>query len=150
MLYRLKLENSTVIYFSEGIGFEYRLVEGAGPSVGRVEIGYAGRWGAVCSWSWQTADAKVLCRSIGYIDGIVKYVNDGPPLPLITPWVSGFFCQGTEPSPLTCLNTGFNSSFLADLCIGRKELGAYSQCFNSSAGECHVIPSMFAYSVNEN
>ena len=129
----------TVIPFTEGMGFEYRLVEGANPSVGRVEIGYAGRWSAVCSWSWQAADAKVLCRSMGYADGIVKSVNEGPPLPLIRPWVSGFFCQGTEPSPLTCLNTGFNSSYLADLCMGRKELGAHSHCFNTSAGKsCKV------------
>ena len=103
-----------------------------GPSSGRVEIGFAGVWGAVCAWSWQSADARVLCRSMGYTDGIVNYVTEGPPLPPARPWVTGFFCLGTEPSPLTCLNTGFNSSFLSDLCLGRKELGAYTQCFNTT------------------
>jgi len=49
---------------------------GSGPANGRVEIGYAGRWGMVCAWSWQTADAAVLCRALGYKDGIVNYTKN--------------------------------------------------------------------------
>lgn len=63
----------TCIYFSDNVGFDYRLAGGKSKSNGRVEIGYSGRWGMVCAWSWQSADARVLCRSLGYIDGIVEY-----------------------------------------------------------------------------
>ncbi|XP_021368435.1 deleted in malignant brain tumors 1 protein-like [Mizuhopecten yessoensis] len=97
-------------------------------SEGRVEIFYDGVWGTVCSWSWQSADAKVLCRQLGYQDGIVSY-NVEKSLPQINRWVTGFFCQGNEKTMMTCLNTGFNSSFLDDLCMFN-EPGAYSACYN--------------------
>jgi hypothetical protein len=58
---------------TDDVGFNYRLVGGSSPSTGRVEIGYEGRWGMVCAWSWQSADARVLCKALGYVDGIVEY-----------------------------------------------------------------------------
>ena len=86
---------------------------------------------------------------MGYDDGIVNYTKEGPLLPTIRPWVTGFFCLGTEPSPLTCLNTGFNSSFLADLCVGRKEQGAYTKCFNTSVGTLDKLCFIFMQKLNK-
>ncbi|XP_052281888.1 deleted in malignant brain tumors 1 protein-like isoform X1 [Dreissena polymorpha] len=122
---------------TDGIGFDYRLNGGSNPSNGRVEIGYAGRWGMVCAWSWQSNDAAVLCRALGYKDGIVSYEKNIS-LGFTLPWVTGFFCQGHETSLMTCLNTGFNSTFLTDLCMGGRDPGAYSQCFNETVEDTKV------------
>lgn len=113
---------------------QYRLQGGQDNSVGRVEISYDGAWGTVCSWSWKTADARVMCRQLNYQDGIVNY-NVNRTLKSLPRWITGFFCQGSEPTMMTCLNTGFNSSFLDDLCMRSKdETGAYTECFNETVG----------------
>jgi hypothetical protein len=44
--------------------------------------------------------------------------------------------QGSEKTMMTCLNTGFNSTFLDDLCMRRTdEPGAYTECFNDTVGK---------------
>ena len=89
----------------------------------------------MCSWSWKTADARVMCRQLNYKDGIVNY-NVNKSLKSLQRWVTGFFCQGSEKTMMTCLNTGFNSTFLDDLCMRRTdEPGAYTECFNDTVGK---------------
>ena len=45
---------------------EVRLVNGSGPHEGRVEICVNEAWGTICSNSWSSFDAKVVCRQLGY------------------------------------------------------------------------------------
>ena len=44
-----------------------KLVGGATKYDGRVEVCYGGVWGSVCPSSWDSNDAKVVCRQLGYI-----------------------------------------------------------------------------------
>lgn len=43
-----------------------RLAGSSSPLEGHVEVCYDGVWGTVCSNLWGLADAKVVCRQLGY------------------------------------------------------------------------------------
>ncbi len=48
---------------------EVRLIGGRFPSEGRVEICIDQHYGTICDDRWDTADARVVCRQLGYNDG---------------------------------------------------------------------------------
>ncbi len=43
-----------------------RLLEGANPREGRVEICMNNAWGTVCDNGWNKPDATVVCRQLGF------------------------------------------------------------------------------------
>ena len=50
--------------------FAVRLVDGAHPSQGRVEVYHADQWGTVCDDGFGVSEGDVMCRELGY-PGIV-------------------------------------------------------------------------------
>ena len=47
---------------------QVHLVGGDVVTEGQVEVCVSGTWGQVCPDSWGNADARVVCRQLGYSD----------------------------------------------------------------------------------
>lgn len=90
--------------FAEG---GIRLSDGSSTNEGRVEVCYKGEWGTICDDSWDSSDAKVVCKMLGRSGG--------------TPFSSAHYGQGS------------GEIFLDDVkCTG--EEGSLLQCNHRGIG----------------
>ena len=86
-----------------------RLVGGATPLEGRVEILLLGQWGTVCDINWDLADATVVCHQLGYLIAIgaptsaIFGPGNGPV------WYSNVRCAGTEQNLTECTHSKYYS-----------------------------------------
>lgn len=79
---------------------DVRLVGGSRGSEGRVEICNGAIWGTVCDDSWDSNDAQVVCRQLGYVtEGAMART-------------SAFFGQGTGPITFDDVACTGSESFL--------------------------------------
>ena len=79
-----------------------RLVGSSSHHYGRVEVYYNGEWGTVCDDGWDTADATVVCRQLGFYSsvrsyGSAQYGQGTGPI-----WLSKLSCIGNETSLIDC------------------------------------------------
>ena len=79
-----------------------RLAGGNLRTYGRVEIYHNGEWGTVCDDGWDTADATVVCRQLGFYSSVIaygsaRYGRGSGPI-----WLSRLSCSGNEPSLANC------------------------------------------------
>ena len=57
--------DSNLVTYSNCTDGKMRLVNGSNQYQGRVEVCINNAWGTVCSLSWSSTDAKVVCRHAG-------------------------------------------------------------------------------------
>ena len=74
---------------------------------GRVEISFNGVWGTICDSYWSNNDARVVCRQLGFVDGVAeprgKYGKGSGPS-----WLYYVRCDGNEKAIWECSNSGWN------------------------------------------
>nr|XP_054763722.1 deleted in malignant brain tumors 1 protein-like [Lytechinus pictus] len=86
---------------------EIRLMGGASPYEGRVELGVGGIWGTVCSNNWDKTDANVICRQLGYatatsaIQGSSHFGMGTGPI-----YLDNVGCTGLEANIALCRSSG--------------------------------------------
>ena len=86
-----------------------RLVGGAIPSEGRVEVYHSGTWGTVCDDKWDLDDARVVCRELGYSGAVASYGDAHFGQGSGTIWLSDVNCTGREDSLSRCSHNGWGS-----------------------------------------
>ena len=99
-----------------------------------MEIEYDGKWGTICDREWDDKDAKVVCRQLGYADGIANRTSytttaTGPV------WLDKMRCTGNETSIEKCASGGrWNVNDTA--CTGHAR-DAGVQCFIDGKNRRH-------------
>ena len=73
------------------------------PNAGRIEILYAGVWGAISSYNWDLHDATVVCRQLGYKAGAEAALRNRVYGPFVGPvWLKNLMCIGSEKHVMEC------------------------------------------------
>lgn len=117
---------------SEG---DLRIVDGANPRVGRLEVFHAGQWGTVCDDFFDEDSASVACRQLGY-DAGVDHRAYGFAFPGPDPiWMDNVMCTGAESSLVDCPFNGFASHN----CLHSEDVGVHcSGCPSSPEVGCQT------------
>ncbi|KAK7889712.1 hypothetical protein WMY93_025272 [Mugilogobius chulae] len=78
-----------------------------GPSRGRVEVKNNGMWGTVCDDGFDTKDATVVCKMLGFLGASSIYVAPGGGFSRI--WLDQLACTGTETDIFNCRHGGLGN-----------------------------------------
>uniref|UniRef100_A0A1X7U210 SRCR domain-containing protein n=1 Tax=Amphimedon queenslandica TaxID=400682 RepID=A0A1X7U210_AMPQE len=111
-------QDSNLVTYSNCTDGQMRLVNGSNEYQGRVEVCVNGAWGTVCSTSWSSTDAKVVCRYMGALTIGYQYsrvttygfnYGHGPIL------LGYLYCSGQEQSLIDC-NQNYYGTNSASTC----------------------------------
>ncbi|EPY83940.1 scavenger receptor cysteine rich domain containing, group B [Camelus ferus] len=97
-------EDVAVLCDGEG---SVRLVGGAGPCQGRVEILHGGLWGTVCDDDWGLPDATVVCRQLGCGAALAATTNAFFGYGTGHILLDNVHCEGGELRLAACLSLGW-------------------------------------------
>ncbi|CAE1178035.1 DMBT1 [Acanthosepion pharaonis] len=102
-------EDAGVDCSTNEIPVRIRLVGGENASSGRVELNLNGEWGTICDDGWDNNDALVICRMLGYVDGIgLSYGWYGAGTGKI--FLDEVNCVGNETNIIYCKKQAWESS----------------------------------------
>ena len=87
-----------------------RLVAGANPSEGRVEVFVNGHWGTICDDNWNLNNSNVVCRQLGYHSAITSYPGGASLRGQGSIWLDEVSCMGQEESLLLCSHANIGES----------------------------------------
>jgi len=81
---------------------DLRLVGGSTHKEGRVEVYYNGVWGTVCDDYWDSLDARVVCRQLGFGSYGTAFTLASVPDGSGSIWLDDVRCRGSETNILSC------------------------------------------------
>lgn len=84
-----------------------RLVSGATPNEGRLEVFWNGNWGTVCDDYWDLTDASVVCQQLGYPGALLAVTNGRFGSGTGPIWMDNIHCRGSETRLQDCTFGGF-------------------------------------------
>lgn len=83
-----------------------RLMGGNSPFQGRVEVYLNNAWGTICDDSWDTTDARIVCRQLGFQEVFAATTNARFGQGLGPIHMDDTRCYGSETSILDCQHRG--------------------------------------------
>lgn len=96
-------------WFHNFSGIYYRLGGSDSGFKGRVEVAVNGVWGTVCGLYFDSREATVFCRTLGYRDGRVDYSSSYPDPPTSI-YQASFWCTGDEDLLENCPHQGWKAA----------------------------------------
>ena len=87
-----------------------RLMGGSHAAEGRVEVFYEGEWGTICDDDWDTNDAGVICRMLGYPTALSSKGNAAYGEGSGTILLDDVQCNGDEANIADCSHSGWGVS----------------------------------------
>ncbi|XP_041464645.1 deleted in malignant brain tumors 1 protein-like isoform X2 [Lytechinus variegatus] len=126
------------VYCGSDVGKEgeIRLVNGSTPNDGRVEIFHDDQWGTVCDDSWDDADARVVCRQLGYVGDVgearspIIYGQGSGPI-----YLDDVGCEGDEARLDLCVSNGWYNSN----CGHSEDAGVYCTVDGANDGNIRLV-----------
>ena len=91
---------SIIVYFCS-CAVPIRLV-GHGSHYGRLEVYYNNEWGTVCDHGWDNADARVVCKQLGFGSSGTAYKSAYYGHGIGAIWLSNISCVGIESNLADC------------------------------------------------